>query len=170
MNFLGKLLKVRGNKGEVICTSPETGVRALEEGEIVLLKSEKHQKSCKIERLREIKGNPVLKFEGIDTINDALTLVGYAVYGQENGHSSPMDTEFVELENFTVMDINGDLWGKVVNRETSGLNELLEVLAQDGTRELYYVPLTESIVKEINRDTGIIIIDPPDGLKDVNKK
>lgn len=170
MNFLGKILKVRGNKGEVICTSPETGVLALEIGETVLLKSEKHQKPCKIERLREIKGAPVLKFEGVDTINDALTLVGYAVYTQENGHPNSMDTETVELENYTVIDTNGDLWGKVIYLETTGLNELLEVQAQDGTGELYYVPLTDSIVKEINRDTGTIIIDPPDGLKDVNKK
>jgi len=170
LNFLGKILKVRGNKGEVNCTSPERGTLALEKGETVLLKSEKRQKSYKIERLREIKGTPVLKLEGIDTINDALTLVGYSIYNQKNAPPSPKDTETIELENFTVIDTNGDVWGKVINLETAGLNELLEVQAQDETRELYYVPFTESIVKEINRDTGIIIIDPPDGLKDVNKK
>ncbi len=150
------------------CTSPD--FRAFENGEIVLLKSGKHQKPFKIERLREIKGTPVLKFEGIDTINDALTLVGYSVYSQKDKPAPPTVDDTTGLENFTVIDTGGDVWGKVINLETTGKNELLEIRAEDETRELYYVPFTESIVTEINRDNGIIIIDPPDGLKDVNKK
>lgn len=170
MNFLGKILKVRGNKGEVNCASPEMGILAVEIGEIVLLKSEKHQNPYKIEHLRNIKGIPVLKFEGIDTISDALPLVGYSIYSQKSTTPALTDNDTGELENFTVIDTNGDVWGKVINLDNAGLNELLEVQAPGESGELYYVPFTETIVKEINRDTGIIIIDPPDGLKDVNKK
>lgn len=112
----------------------------------------------------------MLKFEGIDTINDALTRVGYSIYSLENTPPSPAENGPADLENFTVRDTAGDVWGKVTNLETTGLNELLEIRPEDGGPEPYYVPFTETIVKEINRDDGVIIIDPPDGLKDLNKK
>jgi 16S rRNA processing protein RimM len=173
--FLGKILKVRGNRGEVIITSPGTSASVLSSGETVLLKSEKHQNHFTIEGLREIKGALVLKIEGIDTINDALKLVGYSIFSPNaETDTSTMDTdsdsEYPGLMNFIVKDIENDIWGKVVRLETGSINILLEVGPNDGSDEIFYVPFNDTIIKEIDRESRIIIIDPPAGLKDLNRK
>ncbi len=168
MIFLGKIVKVRGNKGEVVFTSPDVRAYILREGEVVVLKSEKYQKQFNVEHLREIKGTLVVKFAGINTINEALKLVGYSIYVHD---SSTRDSEKKnkKIKDFIVKDMKGQLWGKVKDIEADSLNKLLEV--QDENEDnVYYVPFTETIVKKIDIEKRIIVIDPPNGLKDLNKK
>lgn len=170
MILFGKILKVRGNKGEVVSTSPGPGVCNLYEGETLQLKSDKYQKQVEVEYIREIKGIPVMKFKEIDTINEAFKLVGYSIYvpNHKQADNDEKDTP-EELEDFVVQDIKGRRWGKVKHGETDTLNPLLEVQDENDT-EIYYVPFTETIVKKIDRQKRLIIIDPPEGLKDLNIK
>lgn len=158
----------------MVITSPTVGVHALAERENVILKSEKYEKKCELDYLREINGAPVIKLKGIDSINEALKLVGYSVYAEnsekENDPNIPAeDSEDVELEGFLVKDLNGELWGKVISFDTDSLNKLLEIQDEDET-DIYYVPFTETIIKKIDKKNRLIIIDPPDGLKSLNKK
>jgi 16S rRNA processing protein RimM len=168
--LFGKILKVRGNKGEVVSTSPAPGVCNLHKGEILPLKSDKYQKQLEIEYTREIKGNPVIKFKEVDTINEALKLVGYSIYIPNHKQADSGEKETLEeLEDFLVQDIDGRPWGKVKHGEADALNPLLEVQDENET-DIYYVPFTETIVKKIDRQKRLIIIDPPGGLKDLNIK
>ncbi|MDQ1354044.1 MAG: rRNA processing protein RimM [Acidobacteriota bacterium] len=174
MIFIGKILKVRGNKGEVVITSPRVGVHALAERTIITLKSEKYEKKCDLVYLKEINGTPIIKLKGIDSINEALKLVGYSVYAEtnekKNDPNSPLaDSEDFDLTGFLVKDLNGDQWGNVISFETESFNELLEIL-DENENETYYVPFTEAIIKEIDKEKRLITIDPPDGLKSLNKK
>lgn len=174
MIFIGKIFKVRGNKGEVAIASPSMEVHALAVGGWVTLKSEKYEKKYEVDYLREINGNPVIKLKGIDAINEALKLVGYSVYTEpgEKGNNANIpttDSEDAEMDGFQVRDLNGEPWGHVTGFETGGYNKLLEVQDEDEP-DVYYVPFTETIVKEIDREKRLIIIDPPDGLKSLNKK
>lgn len=178
MIFIGKILRVRGNKGEVVITSPAVGVHALAEREtgkeIVILKSEKHEKKFTLEFLKEINGNPILKLKGIDSINEALKIVGYSVYLESGAEGSESDIpgedeQFPPLVGYSIIDVNGDLWGDVIYFETGSSNKLLEIQGADET-EVYYVPFTETIIKKIDKKKRLIIIDPPDGLKSLNKK
>ena len=168
MNFFGKIVKVRGNKGEVVYISPDMRARALREGETVALESEKYHKQYKVEYIRKIKGAFVVKFTGINTINEALKLVGYSIY-KHNSEAGDIKNENNEMKDFMVKDVNGQLWGKVKNLEADNLNKLLEVQDEE-KNNVYYVPFTDTIVKEINKEEGIIVIDPPNGLKELNKK
>ena len=186
MTLLGKIVKGRGNKGEVVVASPLTDVYALKEGEVVLLVSEKYRKQFQIEYVKEIKGTPVIRFVGIDTINDALRLVGYSVYktgsnepGMLPATSEPDETGSYgdgyyagdssddSIDEFVVKDTGGNIWGCVTHIEEQSLNKLLEVVSDDG--DVFYVPFTDAIVREINHRERIIIIDPPEGLKELNQ-
>lgn len=188
MIFIGKILKVRGNRGEVVITSPKVGFYTLfgrENGkEIVILKSEKYEKKLEVEFLREIKGNPVLKLKGIDSINDALRVVGYSIYTEYTDYSNYAAGDEVKtgesaileekcgisnLEGYNVKDVNGNRWGHVIYFDTVSSNQLLEIQDDDKT-DVYYVPFTDTIVKKIDKEARLIIIDPPDGLKSLNKK
>jgi 16S rRNA processing protein RimM len=160
----GKIFKVRGNKGEVaIISSPGINLLSPTYRGFVTLKSEKYEKEYKIESIREINGNLLLKFAGIDSMADALRLVGYSVF-------SPMEADPVVAEGsilgFTVKDIAGQPWGQVTDVQTSGLNRLIEI-AGDG--EVYLIPFTETIVTKIDRQDRLVIIDPPTGLRELNR-
>lgn len=164
MNFLGKILKTRGNKGEVVYSSPFGAISTHAERSTVLLKSEKYEKTYEIESLRLINEVPIVKFKNVDSINDALKLVGYSIYDPHTATPEPDDRQLLD---FTVKDIHGLTWGKVIGLENETINELLEII--DG-EETYYVPFTESIVINIDKTDKIILIDPPAGLRDINKK
>lgn len=186
MIFIGKILKERGNRGEVVITSPTVGFYALTEREngkkIVILKSEKHEKKFEVEFLREIKGNLILKLKGIDSINEAFKIVGYSVYtfiSPDYAAGDEVKTvefdllekegETADLEGYDVKDVNGNRWGRVIYFDTDSSNHLLEIQDEDAA-EVYYVPFTDTIIKKIDKETQLIIIDPPNGLKDLNKK
>ena len=170
MIFLGKIVKVRGNKGEVVvATSPDVDVEAhmdiFPKGEVLVLKSEKYQRECSVEYSREIRGNCVLKFTDTNSINDALKFIGYSIYGTYTGAQKSKKAKVVR---FIVKDTQNYLWGEVKNMETYGLNQILEI--EDSEGDIIYVPFADSIVKKIDEEEKLIIIDPPEGLMNLNKK
>jgi 16S rRNA processing protein RimM len=161
---LGKILKVRGNKGEVVFSpSPEGDLSILKKGESVHLKSTKYQKSCRVEYLKEISGACVVKFTNINTINEALKFVGYTVFGSLVAKENVKKPDLV---GFTVTDIHGRHWGEIVNVETTPLNKTLEIRDAD---DVLYVPFDDSIIKEIKKKERVVVIDPPEGLKELNE-
>jgi 16S rRNA processing protein RimM len=162
--FLGNIVKIRGNKGEVVVApSPDLFLHNLSNGEVVVLQSAKYRKEKEIEHFKEISGAPVFKFKDTNTINDAFRLVGYSIYASKND-TPETNTGIV---NFMVKDMEGHLWGSVKNIENTGFNLLLEVETPGG--DIIYVPFADTIVKEIDEEKKIILIDPPEGLKDLNK-
>ncbi len=163
MIFLGKIVKVRGIKGEVVIVpSPGFDVYTPKKGEIVEVQSAKYQRDISIDYFKEVNGAYVLKFQDSLSINDALKLVGYSVFSKSD--DTRTDDSLLE---FTVTDLQGQLWGTVKDLQASGLNQLLEVEDPDG--DVIYVPFSDKIVKTIDREKKKIVIDPPDGLKELNK-
>ena len=127
------------------------------------MQSAKYKKEKEIDYLKEIRGSPVFKFKDTNTINDAFKLVGYSIYAQK---TDTPDTN-TGIVNFVVKDMQGQLWGIVKNIEDSSINRLLEVETPEG--DMIYVPVADSIIKEIDEERKVILIDPPEGLKDLNK-
>jgi ribosomal 30S subunit maturation factor RimM len=175
--LLGKVVKTRGNKGEVVVTPSLQAERWVpDQGEVVLLCSTKYQIRRTIEYLKNIRGAWVFKFVDTDTINDAYRLVGYSIYSTKIS-TSPGNTGNAVTEpaavgvEFTVKDVSGCVWGKVKHIEAYGVhqgNQILEVVGDQG--DVIYVPFSGGIVKKIDREKKIITIDPPDGLKGLNKE
>jgi len=162
--FLGKIVKIRGNKGEVVVSpSLDLFMHSVSDGEVVVLRSAKYEKEKVLDYFKEIRGTPVCKFKDTNTINDAFKLVGYSIYAKK---TAAQDTH-TGMVDFMVKDMQGHVWGSVKNIETPGINRLLEVETPGG--DMIYVPFTDAIVKEIDEEKKVILIDPPDGLKDLNK-
>lgn len=61
---------------------------------------------------------------------------------------------------------NGDVIGLVEDILFISENDLL--IVGKGKRKMY-VPFTESICIEVNLEKRVIVIDPPDGLLDLNE-
>ena len=103
----------------------------------------------------------VAKFNISNTIDDALRLVGYDVYStQLRDTGSPLD-----LDGYSVFDKAGDCWGTVIGLSLSGPLRILEVQSEDG---VIMVPFEDAIVVEVDEKERKILLDPPEGLRDLN--
>lgn len=163
MVFLGRISKIRGNRGEVICKiSSEIDLSNIDFSGEFELQSKKHTKTSKMESYSERGSSLIVKFDISNSINEALGLVGYDVYSRE----LRADISSQSLEGYSVFDINGLGWGNVCKVDLAGPNKMIETF--DG-EELVIIPFDDSIILKINSSEKTILIDPPDGLKNLNK-
>jgi ribosomal 30S subunit maturation factor RimM len=147
----------------VVSLSP--GIVVPGEGISVELKSHKYHLSKKITGISLAGGDAILTFSDIHTINEALKIVGYSLYADLAADKKKPPASVL---GFSVFDGRGNCWGKVKSQPQYSLNQLLEV--EDGqSGEVFYVPWHDSIVKKIDRRAKTILIDPPQGLRELNR-
>jgi 16S rRNA processing protein RimM len=147
----------------VVSLSP--GIVLPGEGISVELKSSKYVLSHKITHISATGSEAIIAFSGVRSIHEALKIVGYSLYADLDLAKEKRQATVV---GFSVFDGQGNCWGKVKAQPQYSLNQLLEV--EDGqTGETFYVPWHGSIVKKIDRRSKTIHIDPPEGLRDLNR-
>lgn len=162
--IIGEIINTQGVKGEVrvfpITDFPE---RFFEEEEFKVIKGEDF-KVLKVERVREHKQFIVIKFKGVDSMNDAESLKGYSIIINRD--------ELKELPEgrYYIMDILGL---KVITTEGEEIGEVKDVL-KTGANDVYVVkrpagvdvliPVIDPVVKEVNLEKGQIVIELMEGL------
>jgi ribosomal 30S subunit maturation factor RimM len=147
----------------VVKLSP--GIVTPGEGIAVELKSSRRSLSQTIEHIALAGEDAVMAFSGAHSIPEALRLVGYSIYADVPATKA---RRAESLLDFRVFDRQGNCWGTVTAQPHFSLNQLLEVL-DAATGETVYVPWHESLVVKIDRRAKTILIDPPAGLRDLNK-
>ncbi len=164
MIFIGKLLKTRGNKGELVLSYfPYINFSAIKKGISLDLISDKYEKEFVLENFKLMGNNKlIVKFKSIDDISSALGLVGYSVY-MKGSEEKRIKKDFIDYE---VFDMNKNKLGIIVGIVSSGKNELLEVKSKDNE---FLIPLATELIKEVNKKENYIIVDLPEGLVDLNK-
>lgn len=143
--------------------SPGLDARLLKEREQIILTSKRHSLRQNIEYVKEIKGSTVLKLSHIDSIADAYKIVGCSLFMEGE---APQNRQDHSLIHFIVKDTDGRLWGRVKSIKDSEMNPLIEVEANG---EVIDVPFHQEIVKEIDWRERTIVLDPPEGLRDLNR-
>ena len=118
------------------------------------------------------KGKVVLKFAGVDSIDDAETLKGRYVLVPEEERIALSAGQFYlsELEGCRVVvqeEGKERTVGTVTEVERTGGVDLLHV--SDASREIL-IPLAQSICKRIDPAGKLIVVDPPADLLDLNQK
>ena len=147
----------------VVSLSP--GIVTPGEGISVELKSSKYVLPKKISTICTTGSEAIVSFSGVNSINEALKIVGYSLYGDL---AVVKKKQLATVLGFSVLDGQGNCWGKVKSQPQYSLNQLLEV-EDTQTGEIVYVPWHDSIVKKIERRAKTILIDPPQGLRDLNR-
>ncbi len=171
---LGHIVKPHGNRGEVrvLLHTPEGG-SSLKKGQIVRLELEEKEEEIEkeVETVREIAGKKKIlcvKFKGVNNRNQAYQLVGFQVKTKEE-ELQPLEEDtyyFFQLKDCKVWDKENKFLGKVENILSAGGNDLLVV--RKGDKEVL-VPFVKSICLRIDLAKKKIIIDPPDGLLNLNE-
>ncbi|XP_020208904.1 uncharacterized protein LOC109793843 [Cajanus cajan] len=130
----------------------------------------------------------ILKFRGIDTVDQAKMLIGATLLVTKEDRPELEEGEFYthDLIGMRVfMKENGKLVGTVVNVFNSGANDLLQIVLDssfdmldksgksrsteiDASSQLVLVPFVEAIVPDVDMKRREMHITPPKGLLEVN--
>jgi 16S rRNA processing protein RimM len=172
--LVGRIARVHGLRGEVVIT-PETDFldeRFAPGAELLRRKADKTApettETLRVESMRVHKGRPIVGFEGIDTIEAAEQLGRIELWIRAADRAALPDGEFYHdaLIGCRVETTAGQEVGTVSRVEGPRGMSLL-VVKGEGAREVL-VPLAEAICPVIDPDARRIVIDPPEGLLDLN--
>jgi 16S rRNA processing protein RimM len=119
-----------------------------------------------LESWRPHKGKVLLKLRGIDDVEAARGLVGSSVWVEAaDAVPLPEDTYFHrDLVGLEVRTTAGRPLGTVSGVLVTGGVDVLQVA--DGDREIL-VPAARSICVDVDLASGVLVIEPPEGLLDL---
>lgn len=158
------LVKPRGNRGELIAipySSRPERFYALRE---VFLFGDGQR--YEVERVWEHDGKLILKFAGVETISAAEEIQGAEVRvpAAQRVELEPGEYFQEDLAGCEVVERGAGGIGRVARFIETGAAGLLEL--EDGT----LIPFARSICVEIDPAARRIVVELPEGLKDLNRK
>ena len=114
------------------------------------------------------RNSTVLKLKGVDTLERADALAGSGLFVEEESFRPLAEGVFYEFQvvGSRVVTVGGAEVGTVRAVLPAGGSNVLVVARGDGE---VYVPFAEPICRRVDPDGRVIVIDPPDGLLDLNE-
>lgn len=165
---IAEILRERGNKGEVIARSVSDvpgRIESLREAQLRM--ADGTDEVATVEAAWSHKGDWVLKFAGVDSIDSAKRLRGADVWLPKADRGSLPEGEYFQsdLVGCSVVDqSDGRILGVVEGLEQYGGPPLLEVKGEVGEVLIPFVPAICVSVDLVNRS---ISVDLPEGLLDL---
>ena len=119
----------------------------------------------KIKRMRVQKNMLVVKFEGVNSREEAEALNGIELYVDRAKLPAPDDDEFYisDLIGMIVL-IEGKEAGIIKDVPNFGADDMLEIAPVDGGT--YYLPFTEEVVPEIDFENRAVVVAPPEEVSE----
>ncbi len=175
MVVLARLVKVRGNRGELAAEPMSHRVERLEELEEVVLRTPEgtllEPGSFQVEEVWRHAGRVIFKFQGIDSISEAERLRGAHVCVPGSSLEPLPAGEYYHSDLVgcrVVLRAGGEQIGVVSGLIEQGETAVLEI-DTGGSRGPVLIPLARAICVEIDVDARRIVVDPPEGLLDLNR-
>lgn len=166
---IAKAVRTRGLKGEIVADLLTDFPERFEDvTELIALAPNGNTKTVELERFWFQNDRVILKLVGHDSLEAAEQFRDYefCVRDSEVVELKPDEYFDFDLEGCKVQDLTGRAIGQVQSVLKTGGTEILIVVAADGTEIM--VPLAESIIANIDVDAKEIVIDPPEGLLELN--
>lgn len=126
----------------------------------------KVEQTLRIERKVTLKNRMALKFEGIDTAEEASQLVGHELAIEEKDLPGLPGEHFYcyELIGLKVVDTSGEVIGEIVEVLENPANDIFVV--RSSQKEEILIPATKEVVRRIDLERGLIEIKLIPGLLD----
>lgn len=164
---LGRIVRSQGRDGTVKLKLRDKGTPAPSLG-TVYVERESGLEAFAVESFRVDRNAPFLKLKGIETLAQADALAGANVYAAAADFGRPAPDRFFDFEV---------LGSRVVARDGTEVGEVAGILEPGGPALLVvrrgaedvYVPFAEGIVVKVDPEAREIVIDPPDGLLELNE-
>lgn len=168
MIVLGKIINLEGKKGELRFRPYEGAEALLAPGNEIYLEKEKNLIPYRLESLKKRGREYIIKLAGLDSTEEILFCLGQEVLFPEENLPRLAEGEFYEFELIGAAVRTRD---QVEVGEVTGFWEVngktLMVVEKD--RKEILIPFEEAICLSIDVANKLIIIDPPEGLLDLNE-
>jgi len=164
---LGKVVRSQGRDGRIKLRLNEKGPTGFEGAKVYLRRGEDLE-AFEVESLVLDRNAYVLKLKGVDTLAAADDLAGLDIFAAEADFRRPARDAFYDFQL---------LGCRVRTREGTEVGEIVSILPAGGPvvlvvrrgRDDLYVPFTEAICVRVDPEAREVVIDPPDGLLDLNE-
>lgn len=166
-NYLsvGKVTSTHGVRGEVRI-QPFTDYPEQFKAFSTLYFDNKGKEAIKVLGIKIAKNMPVLKFEGINSVEEGQALLRRELFANREDFSLEEGSYFiVDLIGLQVEDSEtGQSYGEIVDITQTGANDVYHVKTPEG--KLLYVPAIKEVVMETDLEEGKMRIKPLEGLFD----
>ena len=161
---IGQIVNTFGIKGEVKVVPFTDDISRFDELKKVYIKNKNQEKQYKIENVKYHKNMVLIKFSGIDKIEDAEMLKNkYLEIDRENAIPLEEGTYFIaDLIGLEVYTEDGNLLGKVEDIYNTGSKDIYVVKDELGKQVL--LPGIDEVIKNVDLENSKIIVHLIPGL------
>ena len=163
---VGKILNFHGIKGEAKVGYSKKRQVFFMSLECVYVKTEKEYKKLEIVSCRPNKNFLLVKFKGIDSINDILPYKGMLLFADEETIRENLEEDEFLIDELVGMGIydseNDQNLGFVIGVSNNGTTDLLSV--KTNTKQIRLVPFVKAIVPDVDIKNKKIMINNIEGL------
>jgi 16S rRNA processing protein RimM len=165
---IARIRRPQGRNGEVNIDLFTDFLERFDAGQEVMLVNGAERREVKVEDAWPHKGSLVLKLSGVDSISDAELLAGWEIQVPKDERKRLEDgTVYVsDLMDCKVFEHGVEL-GTVTGYDDRPGTPVLSVTAVDGGEIL--IPFATEICRMIDTARGVIEVELPEGLRELNK-
>ncbi len=161
---LGKITKTQGIKGNVYSYFDVDNPLDYKEMESVFVEINHNLVPFFIDHFQYKKGGQVLlKFEGVDSEDEAKQIVNCELYLPEEVLPQLSDTQFYyhEVPGYLVVDEKHGEVGKLVRVLEYASNPMLEIKSEKGE---ILLPIRDEFIQRVDRENKKLFVSSPEGL------
>lgn len=162
---IGKILNFHGIQGEAKVGFSKNQEDFLKKLKVVYVKKESDYIKLEVSNVRFNKTFALMKFKGINSINDLIPYKGCLIFVEKNVVRENLDEdEFLieELTGLDVVDLDDKQIGVVVGVSNNGANDLISVKSK--TKKISLVPFVKELVPKVDIKNKKIMVNNIEGL------
>lgn len=163
---VGVITTTHGIRGEVKVYPTTDDVHRFEELESVLLDIGREYRELEIQNVKYFKQYAILKFKGIDNINDIEKYKGKSLYVTRD-QALPLEEDEYYIADLIGMEVfleNGEKFGVLKDVMETGANDVYIVTTEDGREVL--LPAIHECILEVDLEKNRMEVHLMDGLLD----
>lgn len=161
---VGVITTTHGVRGEVKVFPTTDSAERFQDLDYVILDAGREQIRLEIQGVKFFKNLAILKFKGIDNINDIEKYKGKGLWIPREEAQPLGENEYyvADLQGLQVYLENGTLFGILKDVMETGANDVYIVTTEDGKEVL--LPAIKECIREVNIEEGKMMIHLMDGL------
>lgn len=162
---IGKILNFHGIQGEAKVGFSKNQQDFLKSLKAVFVKQNEDYRELEVSSVRFNKTFALIKFKGINSINDIIPYKGCLLFVKEDMVRESLDEdEFLidELTGLNVFDLEENQIGVVVGVSNNGVNDLLSV--KSNSKKISLVPFVKELVPTVDIKGKKIVVNNIKGL------
>lgn len=156
---VGQIVNTHGIRGEVKLNPWTDDLYDLTDLEVFY---DKDAKPLKVESSKVHKNVVIIKFSGINTMNDAEKMKGKTLYTEK----TPLPEGRYYIKDLIGLKAyeNGELLGELTDVFNTGANDIYEIKTPEGKR--IYLPVIDGVIGDVDLQNKTINVTVPLGLLD----